>query len=177
MFSVAALALMLCGAPSCTSSLPPEETPDILPVPGIEELTRLDLMPRLRRSVKVGMVSSYDRTGGNDDGFSGAYSYLRKEGGGLILADLEGPGVITRMHLPVPAAGVIEFYFDGEPSPRIGLEIAEMFEGTHAPFLSPLVWAGAGSRISYVPLTYRHSCADRQIDRVWICEYIGVTFR
>ena len=28
---------------------------------------RLDALPRFRRSVKVGSVSSYDRTGGNDD--------------------------------------------------------------------------------------------------------------
>ena len=49
------------------------------PVVGIEELHRLDLMPRFRQSVRVGMVSSYDRTGGNDDGFSGRHSFVRKE--------------------------------------------------------------------------------------------------
>jgi hypothetical protein len=38
---------------------------------GLLELTRLDLLPRFKRSVRVGSFSSYDRTGGNDDGFSG----------------------------------------------------------------------------------------------------------
>ncbi|MGZ5425115.1 MAG: hypothetical protein ACXWH4_11200, partial [Candidatus Aminicenantales bacterium] len=59
---------------------------------GIDELARLDLLPQLKRSVEVGLVSSYDRSGGNDDGFSGKYSFIRKEPGGLVIADLEGPG-------------------------------------------------------------------------------------
>jgi hypothetical protein len=112
----------------------------------------------MRQSVKVGMVSSYDRTGGNDDGFSGTYSYIRKEPEGLVLADLEGPGIIYRIHTPTPTDDIIEFYFDGETSPRIHLKLTELFDGTHAPFLSPLVGAGVGGRYSYVPLTYQRSC-------------------
>ncbi len=46
---------------------------------GIEELSRLDLLPKFKQAAKVGMVSSYDRSGGNDDGFSGKHSFLRKE--------------------------------------------------------------------------------------------------
>ena len=52
-------------------------------VPGISELSRLDRLPLFRDSVFVGSVSSYDRTGGNDDGFSGKYSFVAKEDGGL----------------------------------------------------------------------------------------------
>jgi len=85
---------------------------------GIEELSRLDLLPRLKQSVKVGLVSSYDRTGANDDGFSGTYSFIRKEDGGLVLADLPGPGIITRIHTPTPTDDLIEFYFDGETAPK-----------------------------------------------------------
>jgi hypothetical protein len=91
--------------------------PEPRQVLGIEELTRLDLLPRMRQAVKVGMVSSYDRTGGNDDGFSGTYSYIRKEPEGLVLAELDGPGIIYRIYTPTPTDDIIEFYFDGEPSP------------------------------------------------------------
>ena len=35
------------------------------------------------------MFSSYDRTGGNDDGFNGTYSKLRVENGNNILAEVE----------------------------------------------------------------------------------------
>ncbi len=128
------------------------------PVFGLEALARPDLLAVLDPTAKAGMVSSYDRTGGNDDGFSGKYSFVRKEAGGLVLADLEGPGMITRFHTPTPTADVVEFYFDGEASPRISLKVTEMFDGLHAPFLAPLVWTGAGGSVSYVPLTFQKSC-------------------
>lgn len=125
---------------------------------GIEELYRLDLLPKLKQAVKVGCVSSYDRTGGNDDGFSGKYSFIRKEAGGLVAADLEGPGIIYRIHTPTPTDDVIEFYFDGESVPRMRLKFAELFDGKHAPFLFPLVGSGVGGHYSYVPLAYQRSC-------------------
>ena len=149
---LAILALIISGA--CAKA--PVQTKS--PVIGPEELWRLDLLPRLRTGVKVGCVSSYDRSGDNDDGFSGAYSFIRKEEGGLVIADLQGPGVITRIHLPSPTDEVIEFYFDGESSPRIRRMIPELFDGTHTPFLSPLVGAGVGGRYSYVPLPFQRSC-------------------
>jgi len=154
-----ATAIVVCGllAACAKSSLPPAQALG-QPLIGIEELTRLDLLPRLKQSVKVGLVSSYDRSGGNDDGFSGKYSFIRKEAGGLVLADLEGPGVIYRIHTPTPTGDVVEFIFDGETAPRISLKMTDLFEGTHAPFLAPLVVSGAGGHISYVPLTYRRSC-------------------
>ena len=40
---------------------------------------RLDLLPAYRQSSQIGMASSYDRSGGNDDGFSGRHSVLRQE--------------------------------------------------------------------------------------------------
>jgi hypothetical protein len=63
-------------------------------VVGMDTLHRLDHLPTLRNSVRVGSVSSYDRTGGNDDGFSGTHSFIRKEDGGLVIAELTGPGII-----------------------------------------------------------------------------------
>lgn len=69
---------------------------------GLEALWRLDRLPSLRHSIKVASVSSYDRSGGNDDGSSGRYSYVRKDREGLVLADLKGPGVIYRLWTPTP---------------------------------------------------------------------------
>ena len=54
-------------------------------VVGIEELHRLDLLPAFKRSVKIGAVTSYDRTEGNDDGFSGKYSFVAKEDDGSLV--------------------------------------------------------------------------------------------
>ncbi len=127
-------------------------------IPGIAELYRLDRLPMFRESVKVASVSSYDRTGGNNDGFGGQFSFVRKEPGGLVLADLKGPGVIYRLWTPTPTDDVMEFYFDGESEPRIRAKFRELFMGTHPNFERPLVGFGAGGFYSYVPLPYAQSC-------------------
>ena len=126
--------------------------------PGIEELYRLDRLAMFHESVKVASVSSYDRTGGNNDGFGGQYSFVRKEDDGLVLADLKGPGVIYRLWTPTPTDDVMEFYFDGEAEPRIRVKFRDLFLGKHPAFERPLVGYGAGGFYSYVPLPYAKSC-------------------
>ena len=126
--------------------------------PGIQELYRLDRLPVLRESIRVASVSSYDRTGGNNDGFGGQYSYVRKEKDGLVLADLESPGVIYRIWTPTPTDDVLEFYLDGENEPRIQVKFRDLFMGKHPAFPRPLVGFGAGGFYSYVPVPYEKSC-------------------
>lgn len=123
----------------------------------IAQLYRLDELPRLRPNVTVGMVSSYDRSGGNDDGFNGTYSFVRREAEGLVIADLTGPGVVTRIWTPTPTDDIVEFYFDGERSPRIRARFRDLFSGTAAPFNAPLVAIGAGGFTSYAPIPYARS--------------------
>ncbi|MCB1125176.1 MAG: DUF2961 domain-containing protein [Verrucomicrobiae bacterium] len=128
------------------------------PLVGWETLTRLDRLAEYRPALEVGSVSSYDRSGGNDDGFSGRYSYVAKEGGGLVIADLKGPGVIYRIWTPTPTDDWMEFFFDGESQPRIRVRFRDLFLGRTEPFLKPLVGYGVGGFFSYVPLTYANSC-------------------
>ncbi len=127
----------------------------------IDDLLRLDRLAQMRPFVKVGSFSSYDRTGGNDDGFSGKYSFIRKEGDALVVAELQGPGVITRIWTPTPNDSPLEFFFDGEATPRIVLPFREIFEGTRSPFLAPLAGSGGGGFYSYVPLPFQRSCKIR----------------
>ena len=68
----------------------------------LENLQRADQLPRYRSGEYIGQISSYDRTGGNDDGFDGTYSFIRKESGNLVIADLQGPGVVNRIWTPTP---------------------------------------------------------------------------
>jgi len=126
--------------------------------PGVEQLYRLDQLAKMKNSVFVGSVSSYDRTGGNNDGFGGEYSFVRKEKDGLVLADFKGPGVIYRIWTPTPTDDVMEFYFDGETEPRITVKFRDLFLGKHHVFERPLVGYGAGGFYSYVPLPYEKSC-------------------
>jgi len=127
-------------------------------IPGIQELYRVDRLPLLKESIRVASVSSYDRTGGNNDGFDGEFSYVRKEDDGLVIADLEGPGVIYRIWTPTPSDDIMEFYFDGEKDPRIQVKFRELFLGNLPGFEAPLVGFGAGGFYSYVPIPYKKSC-------------------
>ena len=151
---IATIALAAVGAAAQTPALGQMKAP---PPVGIGELSRLDLLPRLRDSVKVGCVSSYDRTGGNDDGFSGRYSFVRKEGDGLVIADLKGPGCVYRIWTPTPTDDPTEFYFDGETTPRLTLPFRKLFDGTRAPFSTPVSGYGAGGFWTYLPLPYKQS--------------------
>lgn len=124
----------------------------------VAQLYQLHQLPKFKSSIKIGSVSSYDRTGGNDDGFSGKYSFVRKEANGLVIADLKGPGVITRMWTPTPTDDTVEFYFDGEATPRLSLKFRDLFSNRQFPFLAPLSGIGAGGFYTYVPLPYKESC-------------------
>jgi len=124
----------------------------------LEALYRFDRLPTLRTGIKFGAVTSYDRTEGNDDGFSGTYSFVRKEDGNLVLADLKGPGCITRFHTPTPSGDLLEFYIDGSSTPTLSMPYRDYFTGEHAPFVRPVVEWAAGGAYSYLPIPYQKSC-------------------
>lgn len=121
-----------------------------------DNLARPDTLPRLR-SVRTASESSYDRTGGNDDGFSGKYSFIRKEGDALVICELKGPGVVQRIWTPTPTDQPLEFYFDGEEKPRITAGFRDLFLGQVPGFPEPLVAHAVGGFASYVPIPYGKS--------------------
>lgn len=124
----------------------------------LEYLYRIELLPQYRDQSEVGQISSYDTTGGNNDGFSGLYSYIRKEGRKRIIAELQGPGVIERIWTPTPSEDTLEFYFDGESKPRIRMRFIDLFSGDLFPFLFPVVGNEVGGYYSYIPIPYQRSC-------------------
>jgi hypothetical protein len=134
----------------------------------IDELYRVDLLPRLQPGETCKMFSSYDQTGGNDDGFSGKYSILRKEGGNSVLAEMTGPGCIQRMHFPHSEYGVpgllgrkgehIRIYLDGAKKPTLDVPIEDLFNGKLEAFPRPVSDAALGGHYCYVPIPYRKSC-------------------
>jgi hypothetical protein len=104
----------------------------------------LSLLSHIYPNVQSYYLSSYDRTGGNDDGFRGTYSQLFvDENGEHVIFDANGPGCVynlwftgdyQRLHW-----GKLRLYFDGEKTPRFGCEAEELFDGQHPPFVYPLV--------------------------------------
>lgn len=122
------------------------------------KLTRIDLLPQFQQDVIVKQISSYDTTGGNDDGFSGKYSFLRKEGLNSVIAELKGPGVIQRIWTPTPSNDTIQFFFDGEKTPRIELKFIDLFSGEQYPFSRPVVGNELGGYYCYLPIPYQSAC-------------------
>jgi hypothetical protein len=134
----------------------------------VESLYRVERLPRLRPGVVAKMFSSYDRTGGNDDGFSGKYSQLRFEDGNSVLAEMTGAGCIQRIHFShsgFKTPGVlahkgehVRIYLDGNKTPALDVRLIDIFRGKADGFPKPLVGEGLGGHYCYVPIPYRNGC-------------------
>ncbi|MFC5994472.1 glycoside hydrolase family 172 protein [Pseudonocardia hispaniensis] len=137
------------------------------PVHGLAALTCLDQLALLRPHTLACGQSSYERDTrgpgrGNDDwnhflGVRGPAGRREK-----VMLDRRGPGVVYRIWVTGfdPATDWLRVYFDDEPAPRIDLLMAELFSGTTAPFLAPLVaddTVSSGGYTCYLPLPYRHA--------------------
>lgn len=104
------------------------------------------------------MHSSYDRTGGNDDW--GAFLRDSAEPGWKVLADLKGPGVLTRFWFTGAKDGAphrFRFYFDGEAVARFGGDVKEWCGGGMVPFTAPLAEYANYCWYSFVPMPYAKS--------------------
>ena len=125
----------------------------------LERLSDLDALPRYLEGSLVRQISSYDTTGGNDDGFGGKYSYLRKEPtGGLVIFDKKGQGVIERIWTPTPTDDTLDFYFDGNQVPGLSVKFRDLFSNSVAPFLAPIADHKVGGFYSYIPIPYKKGC-------------------
>ncbi len=103
-------------------------------------------------------ISSFDRLGGNNDGFFGTFSFRRVEDGAFVLFEDDGPGCIDRIWSANPGLGRIEFYFDGETSPRLVFDSwLDMFRNRVEPFVDPVSTFTLGGCVSYVPIPYASS--------------------
>jgi hypothetical protein len=119
---------------------------------------------QLRPDSQVRQFSSYDRTGGNNDGFNNTYSCLRHSADGCVIAERTGAGEIdsmwfTRDYGSMVHNGRIKVELDG----RVVVDelLQELVDGrAGAPFVWPLVGNGddtAGGSVIKVPMPYRES--------------------
>ena len=120
----------------------------------LRDLVDFDHLPRLEAR-DIRMVSSFDRTGGNNDfnNFAGPGS----EAGWVTLVDAKGPGCIRRMWMTGMDPGhPLRVYIDGEKTPRIDTTIDAYF-GQTEPGVPPLAQYVNMCYYSYVPITYQKS--------------------
>lgn len=127
---------------------------------GLDAITQFDRLPYLKFDTMEEGQSSFDRSGGNAD--FGNFLYLDSDGTNKVLLDVNGPGVVYRLWFTGfnAANDYIRVYFDGETTPRINMLLNDLFAGTHAPFLAPLVvnnLTSSGGFYCYLPLSFNRS--------------------
>lgn len=114
------------------------------------------------------MFSGTDPGGANVD--SGNFIWTEPEGVSFeeadwVLAEMNGPGVITRIWVTgkdknnqgPKIFGRIQIYIDSKDKPAIDLPIEDFF-GHAMPFLPPLATPTSGGWINYVPIPFSSYC-------------------
>ncbi len=149
------------------------------PTGSLEELYDLSHLARVRPDARCRMFSSYDRTGGNNDGFAGTYSKLREENGDSVIAEMEGAGCINRIwftHSVKLSNGLLDrqgehvrIYLDRSDEPVVDEPLEQLFSGELESFPRPLVGSALGGYYCYVPIPYRNGCKI-------VVEGVGVRF-
>ncbi|WP_346238733.1 glycoside hydrolase family 172 protein [Niabella insulamsoli] len=125
----------------------------------MKRLGNIPELPVYLPDSEVKQFSSYDRSGGNDDGFSGKYSFVRKnEKGHLVIFDASSSGVIERIWTPTPTDDTLDFYFEGAASPSFSIKFRDLFSGAVSPFVHPLAGSKVGGFYSYIPIPYKDGC-------------------
>jgi len=157
------IAILLAAlGPAGSADAPAERSPAV--PRGARALLRLDALPLLREGVSVHHVSSFDRTGGNDDGFEGTWSALAERNGEHVIVDARGPGCLYTLWFTGPDGGYsalpwgrLRFYFGSEEKPRFDLDPNEFYAGADPRFPRPLVagpTVSSGGYVSYVPIEF-----------------------
>ncbi len=81
------------------------------------------------------------------------------EDGGALIADMKGPGYISRIWSATAGPGRVKIYIDGGESPVIDLPFTDYFNCESAPFNYPaLCYEAAKGKNCFVPITYNESC-------------------
>jgi hypothetical protein len=132
---------------------------------GLAAIAAFDRYPLIEDDAQMLYVSSYDRAGGNDDGFKGTYSALSVDARGEhVIFDARGPGCVYTLWFTSRVDGWsgldwgrLRLYFDDEETPRAEIEANELFAGTRPPFLPPFVngpFTSTGGHVLQLPLPF-----------------------
>lgn len=79
--------------------------------------------------------------------------------GGIVIAEMEGPGSIVRIWSADPQQGHIKIFIDGDPVPAVDMPFIELFGTGEFPFnQSELCYDASRGKNCYVPITYNESC-------------------
>ncbi len=160
-----------------TTSLARQSHRQSTPSPvGLEALARIDQLPYSKDGVQVHQVSSHDPHGRNSD----LRNYLYRRGDEYVILDVEGPGCIYNIWFTGLADfSRLRFYLDGEPVPRVDMDVRALFRGDQPPFLAPLVGselASSGGYYSFLPIPFARSCIVACNGQPWYYHIIYHTY-
>jgi len=145
--------LMLCMA-TCMYS---QKT--ITAVDELKNFYNISDLPSYRPDTYSAQVSSYDTTGGNNDGFGGQYSFIRRNAdSSLVIFDVKGAGVINRIWTPTPTKDTLDFYIDDAKQPTLSINYMDLFSGKVYPFVQPLCGNQLGGYYCYYPVLFQKHC-------------------
>lgn len=135
---------------------------------------RLTDMSRLAELPPVGEVTgqctSYDRASKYDEATG---KYIRWDANGdnngciekyddesILMADIQGPGMINHIWSAAPGKGRVKIYLDGSDTPAVDLPFEDYFNRTVAPFDKELlVYKTEGNgHNNWVPIPFQKSC-------------------
>jgi hypothetical protein len=125
----------------------------------LRKLQELSTLPAYEPRLLVRQTSSYDTTGNNDDGFSGKYSFVRRNpDSSLVIFEAKGNGVINRIWTPTPNDDLLDFYFGGAKKPSFSIRFSDLFSNKVFPFVLPLCGNQLGGYYCYLPIPFRDGC-------------------
>ena len=126
---------------------------------GLPAMEKLEKLPYFKYGERAKQVSSFDRSGGNNDGFSGTYSCLYRDSSGCVIFDEIGAGIVYQIWFTPLDIGNLKFYLDNETTPRLDIPAGRYFSGEqNPPYLKPLVGPenySSGGFYSYVPFPFQ----------------------
>ncbi|MFH0756722.1 MAG: glycoside hydrolase family 172 protein [Bacteroidota bacterium] len=125
----------------------------------LRKLYDISSLPEYEEAAKSHQISSSDTTGGNDDGFNGTYSFLKRNPDStLVIFDVSGPGVIHRFWTPTPTNDTLDFYMDNPHQISFSIQYMDLFSGEVYPFINPLCGNQIGGYFCYLPIPFQKSC-------------------
>lgn len=131
----------------------------ITTVDELKQLYNVGDLPAYRSNTYSAQVSTYDTTGGNNDGFGGQYSFIRRNAdSSLVIFDVKGTGVVNRIWTPTPTTDTLDFYIDDSKQPVLSINYMDLFSGKVYPFVQPLCGNQVGGYYCYFPILFQKHC-------------------
>ena len=149
--------LFLCMLLCITTCMYSQKTISV--IDELKNFYNISQLPSYRSNTYSAQVSSYDTTGGNNDGFGGQYSFIRRNAdSSLVIFDVKGAGVVNRIWTPTPTHDTLDFYIDDAKQPTLSINYMDLFSGKVYPFVQPLCGNQLGGYYCYYPILFQKHC-------------------